>query len=100
MCAHASQVRILSYTEEEYARHLVHPAWNKAESDQLFDLRARMLTMRIAPGIRTSPRRHPPPQSQRPTCPLALACVGLLSGTLLRKPSPLRCGREQRERLL
>jgi DNA methyltransferase 1-associated protein 1 len=31
-------VRVLSYTEDEYARHLVHPAWNKAESDQLFDL--------------------------------------------------------------
>ena len=35
-------VRILSYTEDEYARHLVHPAWTKAESDQLFDLCRRL----------------------------------------------------------
>jgi DNA methyltransferase 1-associated protein 1 len=34
----ALQVRLLSYTDEEYARHLVHPAWNKAESDLLFEL--------------------------------------------------------------
>ena len=32
------QVKVLSYTEEEYDKHLTHPAWDRAESALLFDL--------------------------------------------------------------
>jgi len=32
------KVKVLSYTDEEYDRHLTHPAWDRAESALLFDL--------------------------------------------------------------
>ena len=31
-------VRVLSYTDDEYTKHLTHPGWEKSESDELFDL--------------------------------------------------------------
>jgi DNA methyltransferase 1-associated protein 1 len=30
--------KILSYTDDEYDKHLTHPGWDKAQSDLLFDL--------------------------------------------------------------
>ena len=32
------KVKILEYTDEEYDKHLTHPAWDRAESALLFDL--------------------------------------------------------------
>ena len=32
------KVKVLSYDDDEYTKHLAHPAWEKAESDLLFEL--------------------------------------------------------------
>lgn len=68
------KVKVLSWTDEEYDRHLTHPAWDRTESALLFDLWCA--TRERSMPLSAPPRSAPPPPRRR--AGLAVARCGVV----------------------